>query len=315
VSVDLSISIANRDRKDLLKDCIDSIRSGTRVISYEIIVVDNGSSDGSVEMMRERFPEAKLIVNRVPRGYGASHNQAYAESTGRYFLVLNNDMIVHEGAMDIMHRRISRGDGVGLLGCRLLNPDGTLQTSCARESTLLRMIAADLAPGFLPLERIGLREWMSEWAHNTEREVDLVQGSCMMLPREVIENVGLFDEQFEFFREEFDLCRRVRLGGYKVLFTPEAQIVHFGGQTMKSYRAEAQQTYYESRYKYFRKHHGKGAASIVALSAFVGTIVRLAAWSLASVLPGGRGRKARQRLHFFAGMTHWFFAPARPWAR
>jgi GT2 family glycosyltransferase len=314
MSVDLSISIANRDRSDLLRDCIESIRKSTHRISYEIIVVDNASSDGSAAMLRERFPEVTVIESSEPRGYGASHNQGYAASRGRYFLILNNDMVVHDGAFDVMHERISRDDSIGLIGCRLRNPDGTLQISCARESTVSRTIASDLMPGVGLMETLGLREWMSSWAHDEERAVDVVQGSCMMLPRALIEQIGLFDEQFEFFREEFDLCRRVRLAGKKVWFTPAGEITHFGGQTMKSYRAEAQQTYFESRYKYFRKHFGRGRASIAAASAMTGTMLRFEAWTIASLLPGARGKQARERARFFRGMARWFFGAARPWA-
>lgn len=308
--IDLSVSIANRNGKDFLRGCIESIRSGTRRVSYEIVVVDNASTDGSREMLREEFPEARVVANETPRGYGASHNQGFETSRGRYFLVLNNDMTVRDGALDAMMERIGRGDNVGLLGCRLLNPDGTMQVSCGRESSVLRMMADDLLPARVPAERIGLREWMREWNHDSERDVEVVQGSCMLLAREVFERAGRFDESFNFYREEFDLCRRVRQLGLRVVFFPGAEIVHYGGQTFKTIPLPAYQTFFESRYKYFVKYHGKGAAVMVTCSGFVGVLVR---FSVCAGLRPVRGEAVAEKLRLYRQMLPWFFGRARPW--
>ncbi len=313
VPVDLTISIANRNGKDFLRGVLDTIKAGTRTISYEVVVIDNASTDGSREMLRDEYPEVRLVLNETPRGYGASHNQGYEASVGRYFLILNNDMTVDDGALDAMVARIREDASIGLLGCRLRNPDGTLQTSCGREASILRMIADDFLPARVPVEKLGLREWMRDWAHDVERDVDVVQGSCMLLPREVFGEVGQFDESFEFFREEFDLCRRVKLSGRRVLFFPGAQIVHFGGQTMKTIPIPAYQTFFESRYKYFIKYSNKPAALAVMCSAFVGITARLAGWSVLRAVRGDGNARDKQKL--YAAMVPWFFSSARPWVK
>lgn len=312
--VDLTVSMANRNGKHFLRGCLDTIRAGTHRISYEIIVIDNASTDGSREMLRDEYPEVRVIENESPRGYGASHNQGYEASKGRYFLILNNDMTVDDGALDAMVARIREDASIGLLGCRLRNPDGSLQISCGRESSVLRMLADDLLPARVPAERLGLREWMRNWAHDVERDVDVVQGSCMLLPREVFGEVGQFDESFEFFREEFDLCRRVKLSGRRVVFFPGAQIVHFGGQTMKTIPIPAYQTFFESRYKYFVKYRSRAAAIVVTCSAFIGISARFAAWSALRAIRGN-AEGVRDKQQLYAAMVPWFFEPTRPWAR
>jgi len=313
-AVDLTVSMANRNGKGFLRDCLDTIRAGTRRTSYEVIVIDNDSTDGSREMLRDEYPEVRVIANEIPRGYGASHNQGFEASRGHYFLILNNDMTVHDGALDAMVARIREDAAIGLLGCRLRNPDGTLQVSCGRESSVLRMMADDLLPARVPAERLGLREWMRDWAHDAERDVDVVQGSCMLLPREVFEEVGKFDESFEFFREEFDLCRRVKMSGRRVVFFPGAEIVHYGGQTMKTIPIPAYQTFFESRYKYFIKYRSRAAAAAVMCSAFVGISARLAAWSVMRAVRGDEA-EVRNKQKLYAAMVPWFFSAARPWAK
>jgi hypothetical protein len=277
------------------------------------VVVDNGSTDGSRAMLRDEFPEVRVVANETPRGYGASHNQGFGASRGRYFLVLNNDMTVCDGALDAMIERMGRGDGIGLLGCRLRNPDGSVQVSCGRESSVLRMVADDLIPAAVPVEWLGLREWMREWGHDVEREVAVVQGSCMMLPRDVFESAGGFDEGFEFFREEYDLCRRVRMLGRRVLFFPDAEIVHFGGQTMKTIPLPAFQKFVESRYKYFAKYWGRGAARAVTCSAFVGAAIRWATWEAVGVLHLRSARLTSEKRALYRTIVPWFFNGVRPW--
>ncbi len=314
-SVDLTVSIANRNGREFLRGCIESIRSGTARVRYEVVVVDNASTDGSCEMLRSEFPEVRIVANETPRGYGASHNQAFAVSRGRYFLVLNNDMVVHAGAFDAMFERMERNDGIGVLGCRLHNPDGTLQASCSRESTLLRILVEDLAPQGPFLERLGLQQRMRSWAHDVECDINVVQGSCMFMPRGVFDAVGRFDEQFDFFREEHDLCRRVKASGWRVVFFPGATITHFGGQTMKKIPQAALQAGFDSRYKYFAKHNGPFAATVVLCSAFTGVVLRWLSREAISMLRLARDPKdARIQAAIYRGTVKWFFEPARPWS-
>ncbi len=311
--IDLSISIVNRSGWGLLRQCIESIKASTHRISYQIIVVDNASTDGSPTLLRKCFPEITTIENSTPHGYGASHNQAMHLSGGRHFLALNNDVVVREGALDCMCELLDRSPQVGLLGCRLLTPDGGLQVSCAHESSILRILALDFVPTAIPLHRLRLREWMREWPHDRERRVDVVQGSCMLCRGELLRKLGGFDEQFEFFREEFDLCRRNRSAGYQVVFTPAAEIVHLGSQTVKLFRNELYAVFIESRYKYFLKHSGRLAAHTVVASAFGGILARLLVHAAVGAMPGRRGAESAQKVRLFASMLRWFFRPERPW--
>jgi len=312
--IDLTISIANRNGREFLRACLSSIRETTRHSRYEIVVVDNASTDGSLEMLREEFPEVLVVANETARGYGASHNQGFAAGQGRYFLVLNNDMIVLPCALDAMVARMDRSDDIGVLGCRLQNPNGTLQPSCSRESTILRILMDDFVPKPVPLERIGLRQRMRNWAHDTERDVHVVQGSCMCLPRRIFKDAGRFDEQFDFFREEFDLCRRVRLMGKRIVFFPGATIVHFGGQTMKRVSRLAYEMAFESRYRYFVKHHGRFSGAVVIVSAFLGVLTRLLLLIVVWMIPFVRNRKGLTAdIVRYKQTLNWFFEQHRPW--
>jgi hypothetical protein len=310
---DVSISIAHRNGRDMLLDCIASIYESTHDVSFEIIVTDNCSTDDSVEAVRRHFPDTVLVVNGTPRGYGASHNQGFAASRGRAFLVLNNDMLVKDGAIDAMYRRLQRGDGAGLVGCRLLNRDGSMQVSCATHSSLWRVACSDILPEALRFEALGMHEWLENWTHDTERDVDVVQGSCMMLPRSIVDDIGLFDEQYAFFREEFDLCTRVREAGHRVVFTPDGEIVHFGGATMKTDLGQRYREVIESRYRYFRKHSGPMTALGVVASGYIGVLIRAVKNGLASLVPGGSRAQHAADARRYASMLPWFFESARPW--
>lgn len=311
--MDLSVLIANRNGRALLRDCIESINRGTREISFEIVVIDNASSDGSREMLEWDFPAVQVVRSETALGYGASHNLGFRHSRGEYVLILNNDMIVGDGALDKMMRRARAGDRVGMVGCRLRNSDGSLQPSCGRDGTVLRTIADDVFPFRTPFERLGIREWMREWSHDRERFVEVIQGSCMLLPRSVFEAVGGFDESFHFFREEFDLCRRVRDAGYQVLFYPDAEIVHLGGQSMKSIPVDAMEYFFDSRYKYFKKHSGPIAACAVVASGFIGVVARLIAWEVRSRLRPGDVDHALRARGKYRHISAWFFGRPRPW--
>ena len=256
--LDLSIILVSWNTRDLLIACLQALGENLpERIRREVIVVDNGSSDGSVPAVRAAFPDVRLIENQTNPGFAAANNQGIRVSGGRAILLLNSDTIVRPGAIETLLETQKRLPDAGIIGPRLLNPDGSLQPSCFPAPTLLREIwrlfhLDALHPvGIYPVER---------WPVDTSRSVDVIQGACMLIRREVIEHVGLLEESFYMYSEELDFCRRARRRGWAVVWEPRATVVHWGGQSTRQL-AEAMFLYlYRGKVMYFRKHHGKVTA-------------------------------------------------------
>jgi N-acetylglucosaminyl-diphospho-decaprenol L-rhamnosyltransferase len=255
---DVSVCIVSWKVKDLLRDCLNSLKAQAGNVTYETIVVDNLSDDGSADMVRAEFPWVKLIDPRANLGFGRANNLAYRNSTGRWVLLLNPDTVVLDHAIEKLVGFAERHPEAAAVGGRTLKKDGkTLERSCCWGS-----------PGMWPLfcKAFGLhilfwyipifnREAMDYWQRDSVREVGVITGCCLMIPRRVYEKTGGFDENFFMYAEETDLCWRMRNEG-KLLFCPDAQIIHLVGESAK--KAESNRLFHINRalLKLFRKHHG-----------------------------------------------------------
>ncbi|MBT9145933.1 MAG: N-acetylglucosaminyl-diphospho-decaprenol L-rhamnosyltransferase [candidate division WS2 bacterium] len=264
----ISISIVNWNTKGLLRDCLKSIYENTHGIDYEIFVVDNASEDGSTKMVEKEFPKVKLIKNKENAGFAKANNQAIMRSKGRYVLLLNSDTVVLENALEKMMVFMDEHPGVGVLGPKILNPDGSLQPSCRSFPTLLTTFFEEtLLNRLFPKNRIVGKYKMSYWEHNSVREIDQPMGSALMVRREAIEQVGLLDEQFYMYYEEVDWCYRIKKRGWKIYFIPQAQVIHYGGTATNKNKSKSLVETYRSMYKFFRKHYGR--LSVILLKSLV----------------------------------------------
>ncbi len=224
--IDLTISVVSYDAKELLKNCLSSIYQYTRGIKFEVILVDNGSTDGSIEMLKEEFPQVKLIENRENLGFARANNQAIKKSKGKYLLLFNPDTIFRAISPDKMIKFMDDHPDIGILGCRILNADGTIQPSNSSFPNLftefLRVFQLKkMIPGVKLREKIGqkwggllgstLREYFRVyWDSERTREADWVTGACLLVRRKAIEDVGLLDENFFMYYEDADWCYRMR---------------------------------------------------------------------------------------------------------
>lgn len=233
--VKLSIIIVNWDTKDLLARCLDSVY--TR--GYEVIVIDNGSSDGSVSLVKERFPEVRLIQNSDNLGFAVANNKALGEARGEYVLFLNTDVILTEGAIEGLLEFMDNHPKAALCTPSLLREDGSQQEAYISFPTL----ATEL------FGRISLRKKRGPC------RVESVRGACMMARRSVINKMGGFDERYFLFLEETDLCLRLHRGGYEVWYLPDVQVYHTGGGSAEKDRIGARIEYWRSRYIFFRKNY------------------------------------------------------------
>jgi len=255
--VDLSIIIVNYNVKYYLRECLQSVYCATERVSFEIIIVDNNSTDGSVDMVKNEFPEVKLIENCQNLGFAKATNQVLREHEGKYALLLNPDTVVLPNALDKMVEFMEANPQAGALGCKLLYPDGSLQRSCRSFPTLTTTFFENTGlEKFFPKNKLVAKYKMGYWDYNDLREVDQPMGSALMIRREVIRQVGLLDERFYMFFEEVDWCFRAKKRGWKIYFIPRAEIIHYGGQSARSTMSEMMIQGYKSKHKFFRKHYG-----------------------------------------------------------
>ncbi len=252
--LDLSIIIVNWNTRQITADCLRSIQETAGALQYEVIVVDNASSDGSPAMIREQFGWVKLIENQDNPGFAGANNQGMAVSQGRYLLLLNSDTIVKPGALQAAMQFMDGHPEVGLCGIRLLNPDGSFQTSHAPFPNLLSefLIATTLGRRLLnpyyPTPRPG--------ANDSAQEVDWVVGAFMLLRREVYEKVGGMDTTYWMYSEETDWCYRIKQAGFRIFYLPEIAIIHIGGASTRQRKPEMMARLTKSKVLFFAKNYG-----------------------------------------------------------
>jgi GT2 family glycosyltransferase len=265
----ISIIIVSWNTRDLLKKCLQTIYEHARGISFEIFVIDNGSRDGTVEMIQNEFKEVRCMVNTVNMGFAAANNQGILSASGRYILLLNPDTELIDNALQKMIDFMENKSSCGIAGCHLLNPDKGHQDSVRRfpgflDQTFILLKLHHIFPHFKPFD--DYRE--KGFDYSKARIVDQVMGAFFMVRREVFEKIGLLDEKsfFNWF-EEVDFCKRAYEAGFEVWYTPHAEIIHHYGQSFKQIMPIAKQKMWnKSLSMYFRKHHPKSAyCSIIFL--------------------------------------------------
>ena len=258
--IDLSVCIVTYRAKDFLRDCLRSLYEHTKTLRFEIIVADNGSNDGTVEMVRMEFPEVILIENENNLGFTRPSNQCMKVSKGRYVMLLNPDTFILPQALDRLVDFMEKHPKVGISGPKVLNKDHTLQKSCRRgESRPWAVFSyfTGLAALF-PHSRFFSEYQMTNMDENVAHPVAGVAGSCMLIRREVIEQIGYLDERYFAYQEDADYCFRARQAGWQVYYVPDAQIIHYGGMggsRIEPYRSIVE--WHRSYWLYYRKNLAK----------------------------------------------------------
>ncbi len=257
----LSIVIICWNDWKFLEPCIQSILDSTHQTEYQVIVSDNGSTDGSVENIKAKFPSVLVVENRANLGFARGNNAGIRAANGEYILILNPDTLIHDGALDRWMEFASRHPEAGAFGCRVQNPDGTYQES-ARPFPTVRssLISALYLRPLAYLSRVFTADRYEGWKGNTERDVDWQSGCCVMFRGHLLKKLGGFDEQFFYHFEEVDLCRRVWEAGYSIRFTHKVSITHFGGQSVGRFPLRFALETSRNRYRYFYKHFGIAGA-------------------------------------------------------
>jgi len=266
--IDACIIIVSWNTKEYLLHCLESIFQKRESIPAEVVVVDNGSRDGSGEAVKRLFPALRLIENDSNLGFSKAANQGLRKSSGRYALLLNPDTKVKEGAIERLISFMDAHPEAGAAGVQLLNSDGSKQNSVANFPSLAsELLNKSLLRWMFPKRFPGKGTTYSE-----PIEVDSVIGAFMIVRREAMERVGLLDEDYFLFLEETDWCYRMKKAGWKVYHLPGAEIYHFQGKSAEAEKKRAKVEYYRSRYLFFKKNWG----NFRWFSLHIGLVMRLA---------------------------------------
>ncbi len=309
--MDVSIIIANWNTRDILRNCLASVYRETKGCSFEVIVVDNGSADSSAQMVETEFPQAHLIANSANRGYAGANNQAMAITRGRYVLLLNSDTIILDNAIGKMIPFADVHPEAGVMGCRVLNPDRTFQSSCFAFPSLRGMFfMATYLQKLFPRNKILGRERMLWFDWSKMCEVDVLVGCFMLVRRDAIEQVGMMDDRLFMYSEETDWCYRFRQKGWKMLYTPCAEIVHLHGSSTKQMRPEMTLQLRGSMLFFFEKHRGPFTYWLACLLVSLFFVLRVPYWLVRGICPGSSRRSCLQMSNtYFAGV----FRALRGW--
>jgi GT2 family glycosyltransferase len=298
---DLCIIIVSWNTKEYLLHCLESIFQKRESVPWEVVVMDNGSRDGSGTAVRKIFPAVHLIENDRNLGFSKAANQGLKKSSGRYALLLNPDTQVKEGAIERLVSFMDVHPEAGVAGVQLLNSDGSRQNSVANFPSLAtELVNKSLLRWMFPKRFPGKGRNYSE-----PIEVDSVIGAFMIVRREAIERVGLLDEDYFLFLEETDWCYRMKKAGWKVYHLPQAEIYHFQGKSAETEKKKAKVEYYRSRYHFFKKNRSDFQSFILLLGLLTRLAVELILITLASLFTLFTIKKWRKKLSLYAYLMGW----------
>ena len=251
-TMDLSIIIVNWNTAELLTQCLNSIYHAAPQLYFEIIVVDNGSTDNSMDVVNEYFPDLRVVRNTRNLGFARANNQGLAIGTGRYFMLLNSDTVVPPGEIDKLVHFADQSPEIGVLGPRLLNMDGTLQESWSSFPSLWSEFVGK-----------NFRERRPETNLLFAYDVDWISGACMLVRAKTIEEIGMLDEAYFMYSEEADWCYRIKSNGWKVIYLSNAEIIHLGGGSADRASLIQLTLLYQSKIYFFQKNYGRRKAVLL----------------------------------------------------
>ena len=286
--VDMSIVLVCWNNKAYLDPCLKSLYEGGLKSSFDVVVVDNGSTDGSQQMLAEKYPDVMLIQNEGNVGLGKASNQGIEATNGRYVLLLNNDTLVNGPALDVLVEYLDAHPEAGASAGKLLNPDGSFQSGFAPFSTLLEE--------FLIVTHIGEMLWLGYPSHGDSNEIKAtgwMSSACLLVRRAALDQIGLLDEGYFIYGDEADLQYRLNKAGWKVVFLPNSSIIHFGGRSMD--RWKRRKMVYRGKMMFYKKNYSFLSTLLLRLLFFVMSLLKLLVWCVGFLVPS-RNDQAKKEL-------------------
>jgi GT2 family glycosyltransferase len=261
----VSVVIVSYNTRDILRNCLTALFDHAGGLEIEVFVVDNHSADGSASMVRDEFPQARLIANNRNLGFAAANNQAFDLALGNYIILLNPDAYIGPGSIENGIAFMEKNRQCGLCGGRIISPEGKLEPSARRfPSSISKFLTISGLSGKFPSSAVFNRHEFGGFAHDHPMEVDWVPGTFTIVRKEMLDSIGPFDQRFYLYYEETDLCLRAKHAGWTIYFIPDAEVMHIGGASSKTrkdktFDAKAAQVLsfrMRSEWLYFRKNRG-----------------------------------------------------------
>jgi GT2 family glycosyltransferase len=283
--LDVSIIIVAWNVRQLLHDCLKSVYDQTEGIDFEVIYVDNASNDGSVEMVVEHFPKVKIIENRENEGFIKANNQGIEISEGRYILLLNSDTIVLDNAIAKIVDFADEHPEAGVIGGKVVNPDGTLQRSCFMYPSVLNtFLSSTYLSSMFPRSVFFGREYYTWWDYDDVREVETIGGCFSLVRATALQQVGLMDVTYFVYGDDPDWCFRFKKKGWKIMFTPDPRIVHYGGQTTKRMANKFLLQLFGSKLIFMKKHGNRSKFPLACFVTAMFFFLRVPYWIMTGIL-------------------------------
>ena len=306
-AIKLSIIIVCFNSREVLLPCLESIWKALPSFPFEVILVDNGSKDNSVQEVHRRFQEVIIIQSGSNAGYAGGNNIGFAKARGKYVLFLNPDTIIYQGAFDKLVNRADSDPNIGIVGPSVQNADGTLQLSCFRPPDIRESLSKTFwlyrIPGYM--KAYGFPGHYREDQYKGEMDVDVVSGCCLLARKTILDEVGAFDEEYFIYYEETDLCERVRRSGYRIVYAPSACIVHLGGATTIKQEIWFRIQSERSRYRFFSKYRCKSYVLAIRTIQLINWIIRVTLGSIVVVLSTGRAKRVAHTVHYTFKLLCW----------
>ncbi len=310
----VSAVLVSYNTKELtLKAISYLLRDFESVDSWEVILVDNDSKDGTVTAVQVAYPTVQIIQNHENVGFGKANNQAFGICRGKYVLLVNTDAFIHLGCSQVLTTFLDEHPDVAVVGPRVLNQDGSLQSSVHPFPTPLRCWIENLWLNPLVKNVFALRDWRS-WTHDDIREVPWVIGACMLVRKSIIDSVGGFDERFFMYSEETDWQYRIRKAGWKIWFVHDAEVTHLGGASggTESLNSKTRVAFFESLDYYVLKNHSWFGLLVFRAGMFLGSLLRVILWFLVLILRQSMRAQARYKVSHYVWLLCRLLAYSRP---
>ncbi len=277
MTLDLSIIIVNWNSAKYIRKCLLSIIEKSPNENYEIIVVDNGSYDDCCKIIENEFPEVRFVQSKENMGFAKANNLGYRYSSGKNILFLNPDTEIIGSAIKAMYNCLNSLNDAGAVGCKLLNTDLSIQTSCIQPfpTIINQLLDTELLKKIFPNYKLwGIKPLYSTGGFPVS--VDVISGACIMVKKEIFDNIGHFSTDYHMYTEDIDLCYKIKLEGYKNYYLGSEEIIHHGGGSTKKHNINSFSTIMlrESAYKYFKKFRGNSVAQLYKFSMLFNSVFR-----------------------------------------
>jgi GT2 family glycosyltransferase len=309
----VSVVIVSWNAREYLKQCLASLNSDVCSYPMEVIVVDNASSDGSADMVAREFPQVRLLRAAGNLGFAKGNNVGIAASRGRYLCLVNSDVKVLPNCITRLVDYCEAHPETGMAGPHILGGDGKLQRSCRGFPSLWNMFCRALAlDNIFSGSKLFTGFSLASWAHDSQRPVDILSGCFWIVRREALHKVRLLDESFFMYGEDLDWCRRFWKGGWKVMYLPSAEAIHYGGASSSNAPLRFFIERQRADLQYWRKHHSRPAVACFFLISCLPLLLRMAGYTLALGIKRGKRETYRYKIGRSLACLKWMFTGCGP---